>query len=170
MISPTAPAGSLYAAVRDLGTGELIAVDEATRPAIPPDCLLAEFGMVLTHVGRGRARAAMTVGRKHLNQRGAVQAGALVAFADACAGWATYAAVEHGAFTTLELRCNLLRAAREGERLVAEAQPIHIGRCTAVFEVDIRCDDTGARAVARFGCTQLVLDGLSEGAAREGRG
>jgi 1,4-dihydroxy-2-naphthoyl-CoA hydrolase len=152
-----AVAADLYQATAGLGPGELIELAPAQRPPVPPGCLLAEFGMVLTHVGRGRSRAQMPVTARQLNQRGVVQAGALVAFADAAAGWAAYTALEDGGFTTLDLHCSLLRAAAAGDQLIADAAPVHLGRRTLVFEVDVYRPDTPAKPVARFGCTQLVL-------------
>ena len=148
----------LYQTVAGLGDGELITLAREQRPAVPAGCLIAEFGMVLTHVGRGRSRVTMPVTGRHLNQRGVIQAGAVVALADAAAGWAAYTAIQGGAFTTLELRCSLLRPARPGDELVAEAAPVHLGRRTLVFEVDVHGEGEPDRRLARFGCTQLVLE------------
>lgn len=146
----------------------LTAVDAETA-AVPPGCLLDTLGIVLTHVGRGRARAEMRVGAVHLNQRGVLQGGGLVAFADAAAGWAAYAALPEGRYTTLELKCNLLGKVTAGDVLVAAATPVHLGRQTLVLDVAVfRADqeDAGAarRLTARFSCTQLVL------AKEDGRG
>jgi uncharacterized protein (TIGR00369 family) len=159
----------LYQATADLAADELVELTPAARPQVPADCLLAEFGLVLTHVGRGRSRVAMQVAAGHLNQRGIVQAGAMVALADAAAGWAAYTALEHGTFTTLELRCSLLRAARLGQELIADAAPVHLGRRTLVFEVGICPAGDPARIVARFGCTQLVLDAPPQGRNKDGQ-
>jgi uncharacterized protein (TIGR00369 family) len=163
----------LYRTVSGLAAEELIELDAEGRPDIPPDCLLAEFGMVLTHVGRGRSRVRMPVTARHLNQRGVVQAGAMVAFADAAAGWAAYTALEHGGFTTLDLHCSLLRASRAGELLIADAVPVHLGRRTLVFEVAIRSLDNldnEAKPIARFGCTQLVIGSATPSArTQDGR-
>lgn len=149
---------SLYELAGTALDGGLVEIPAGVRPDLPEGCLLDAFGMALTHVGRGRARAEMTVAAIHLNQRGVVQAGALVAFADAAAGWATYASVEHGGFTTLELRTSLLRAARAGDVLRADARALHVGRRTAVFDVDVLA---GERLVVRFGCTQLIVEPAS---------
>lgn len=161
-------AADLYRTVAGLAAGELIELAPEARPDIPADCLIAEFGMVLTHVGHGRSRAMMPVAARHLNQRGVVQAGAIVAFADAAAGWAAYTALEHGGFTTLDLRCSLLRAVRAGEELIADAVPVHLGRRTLVFEVDIYRPDAAAKRIARFGCTQLVLESAAPPARTPG--
>jgi uncharacterized protein (TIGR00369 family) len=163
-------ATDLYRTVKSLGPGEVVELAPHARPEVPAGCLIAEFGLVLTHVGRGRSRVTMQVGARHLNQRGIVQAGAIVALADAAAGWAAYTVLEHGAFTTLELRCSLLRAAHLGQQLVADAAPVHLGRRTLVFGVDIYHPDDPARRAARFGCTQLVLESaVTQGRTGDGR-
>lgn len=145
----------LYRATSGLSPGEMTEIDPAVVRALPPDCLLARFGIVPTHIGRGACRAEMRICPQHLNQRGVAQAGALVAFADATAGWASYAAVESGRFTTLDLTCNLLRPVTNGDQIVATAGPVHLGRRTLMLQVDIATD--AGRPVARFSCTQLVL-------------
>jgi acyl-CoA thioesterase len=158
---PVKDSAELFAATADLAPGELVEVGPELFESLPADCLLASLGFRPTHVGRGSCRATMTVGPGHLNQRGIVQAGALVAFADAVAGWASYAAVESGRFTTLDLSCNLLRAAKPGDELVANASPVHLGRRTMVIQVVISHEGDEApvtRPVARVTCTQLVLN------------
>lgn len=128
---------------------------------VPAGCLLDTLGIRLTDVGRGRSRAEMTLGPVHLNQRGLPQGGAMVAFADAAAGWASYAAVPEGRFTTLELSCKLVGRAAEGTALVALTRPVHLGGQTLVLDVEVfRAEseaDSARRLVARFSCTQLVL-------------
>jgi 1,4-dihydroxy-2-naphthoyl-CoA hydrolase len=152
--------------LHDLATqvpdGELCPVPAALATT-PAGCLLDTLGITLTHVGVGRARAEMVVTPVHLNQRGAPQGGALVAFADAVAGWASDAGLAGGAdFTTLEVKCNLLGRAELGATLVAVASPVHMGRRTLVHDVDVfRAEHESSphprRLVARFSCTQLVL-------------
>lgn len=162
------PAPDLYALTAGLAPNEMVEVGAALPASIPADCLLAMLGITPTHVGRARARAEMTVGRQHLNQRGIAQAGALLSFADATAGWAAYTAAKSGRFTTLDLSANLLRAAREGDRLVAVAWPVHTGRSTQVFDVVITREAAGADGssasgtVARMTCTQLILADRSQ--------
>lgn len=161
MSVPVKDSAELFAATAVLAPGELVEIGPELFDSLPRDCLLASLGFRPTHVGRGSCRATMTVGAGHLNQRGIVQAGALVAFADAVAGWASYAAVESGRFTTLDLSCNLLRAAKPGDELVANASPVHLGRRTMVIQVVVshEGDEASAtRPVARVTCTQLVLD------------
>lgn len=161
MTDSAAPPVDLYRATSGLAPGELVAIDPAVVRSVPPDCLLAGLGIVPTHIGRGACRAEMTLGPGHLNQRGIAQAGALVALADATAGWASYAAVESGRFTTLALDCNLLRPVSAGDRVVAVASPVHLGRRTLVLQVEVTTD--AGRPVVRFSCTQLVLADAATG-------
>jgi uncharacterized protein (TIGR00369 family) len=153
---------SLHQVAALLGPDQLVPVEESlARRLVPPDCLLSAFGIRPTHIGRGACRAEMVVGPVHLNQRGITQGGALVALADAAAGWASYAAAESGQFTTVSVSCNLLRAARAGEVLTARAAPAHLGRATMVIEVSITRAPAGdrgeSRPLARVTCTQLIL-------------
>ena len=144
------------------GTMQPVAPDFGA--SIPEGCLLDVLDLVPTHAGPGAARATMGVATKHLNQRGVLQGGALIALADAVAAWATYPAVQEGQrVTTLELKANLLGAAREGDELVAVASPVHLGRSTIVLDVDVMKTDQEEkpelerRLVSRFTCTQMVL-------------
>ena len=150
----------VYSLARQAATGEVTPATPETA-AVPAGCLLDSLGIRLTHVGHGRARASMLVEDVHLNQRGIVQAGAVVSLADAVAGWASYAALPEGRFTTLELKCNMLGRVNRGAELVAVAKPVHLGRGTLVLDVEVMHADqeelAERRLVARFSCTQLVL-------------
>jgi uncharacterized protein (TIGR00369 family) len=173
----------LYAFTEGLAEGELVPFtpDSAHTPEAPRgDCLLGVLGISLTHIGRGRAVAGLTVAKEHLNQRGLVQGGTIVALADAAAGWASYSSLAHGAFTTVDLSVVFLRAARDGDTLVARASPVRLGRRVQVFDVSVEAvrdarsgtaQDAaagfspeatapcpGRRSVARITCTQLVLE------------
>ena len=158
----------LYQLTDGLATGELIPVPPGFADQIPADCLLSQLGIVLTRIGRGSAVAEMTVGRGHLNQRGVAQAGAIVSLADAVAGWASYSVIDQGRFTTIDLNTNLLQAAREGDRLRATASPVRLGRRVQVIDVLVEavCGEDGSappNPVARFSCSQLVLEAQASG-------
>jgi uncharacterized protein (TIGR00369 family) len=153
----------LYQLTEGLAPGDFIDVPDAFAQQVPADCLLSAHGITLTRVGRGAAVAEMTVKAIDLNQRGIAQAGAIVALADATAGWASYSALEHGRFTTVNLTTNLLSAAREGDLLRATVTPVRLGRKVQVLEVTVEAlrpfNGSGpAKAIAKFGCTQLVVE------------
>ena len=62
-------------------------------------------------------------------------------------------------FTTIELKCNFLGSAREGERVVGRAVPMHVGRSTQVWDVTVTNETTrGARspcsATPRWSCAR----------------
>lgn len=59
-------------------------------------------------------------------------------------------------FTTVELKCNFLGSAREGERIVGRATPAHLGRSTHVWDVVVENETTG-RTIALFRNTQMIL-------------
>lgn len=151
----------LREAVRHLPLGEVTEFPAHVRDALPAGCLLGILKIVPTFAGPGAAHATMRVETQHLNQSGVAQGGAIIALADAVAGWATYGLLDEGnVFTTLELKANLLRAARVGQQLLAVAVPIHAGRTTVVLDVQVNHTDDGlmpGKPVARFSCTQLVM-------------
>lgn len=155
--SPSPVHNPLYQAAAGLEPGEHAEVDEAFQQTLPSDCLLTDLGVTLLRVGRGESVAEMRVGRGHLNQRGVAQAGAIVALADAAAGWASYSAVEDGRFTTLALDTKLIRPASDGDILIATATTLHLGRRTHLVDVAVAKRGAEHKPVARFTCQQLVL-------------
>jgi uncharacterized protein (TIGR00369 family) len=75
----------------------------------------------------------------------------------AAAGTGEYVDFEAGeSFTTIELKCNFLGSAREGERVVGRCVPAHIGRSTHVWDVTVTNETTG-KAIALFRNTQMIL-------------
>ena len=142
-----------------LASGQMEPIDERLHATVPPGSLIDVFGIRLTHVGPGAARAVMTVADMHLNQAGVAQAGAIVALADAAAGWAAKTALQSGArFVTLELNANIIRPAKVGNVLEAVASPVHLGRSNQVLQVEVRLvSPEGAKLVTAFRCTEMVL-------------
>ena len=63
---------------------------------------------------------------------------------------------EQAGFTTIELKTNFLGTAREGERVLGRARPVHLGRTTQVWDVDVVNQSTG-KTIALFRCTQMIL-------------
>lgn len=145
----------------DHPVGHLAEVDDELRATTPPGCLLDLLDIELTHAGPGAARALMRVQDKHLNQAGVAQAGAVVALADAVAGWAAKVAVPEGStFVTLELNANVIRPSRPGQTLEAIASPIQLGRRVMVIDVEVRVladDEQERKLIASFRCTEMVV-------------
>jgi 1,4-dihydroxy-2-naphthoyl-CoA hydrolase len=59
-------------------------------------------------------------------------------------------------FTTLECKANFLSSAKEGESVIGQASPLHIGRTTQVWDATVT-NETTERTMASYRCTQLIL-------------
>jgi 1,4-dihydroxy-2-naphthoyl-CoA hydrolase len=114
-------------------------------------------GVEITDVEQGSLSARLRVRDELFAPNGFLHAGAVITLADTAAGYATVAHLPDGAtgFTTLELKANFVRAAREGV-LLCTAEAVHLGRSTQVWDAILRTD-ADERPVALFRCTQLVL-------------
>lgn len=98
----------------------------------------------------------MEAGRTHLTIGNRVHGGAIMAFADTVAAYATLLNLpswEHGT-TTIESKTNFLRGASPGV-LRAEARPLHRGRSTMVWQTAIF--DPSGEQVAIVTQTQFVI-------------
>lgn len=115
------------------------------------------LGIVAVEIGKSHAVLEMPVKPVHLNIMGSIHGGSVVALADTTAGYATYANLPEGAheFTTMELKCNFIRAAGNGT-LSCRAESIHQGKTTQVWDASVFEKNSGKR-VAAFRCTQLIL-------------
>ena len=106
----------------------------------------------------GVVRARLTLEQKHFAPNGYVHAAAVVALADTAAGYGCLLTLPEGGtgFTTIELKTNFLRSAREGA-ITCEARLVHSGRTTQLWDATV--SDPEGRPMALFRCTQLVLRG-----------
>jgi len=59
-------------------------------------------------------------------------------------------------FTTLEVKTNFLGTVREGGSIFGKAWPVHRGRSTHVWDVEVS-DESSGRIIALFRCTQMIL-------------
>jgi len=59
-------------------------------------------------------------------------------------------------FTTLEIKTNFLGTVREGGSILGKAWPVHLGRATHVWDVEVSDESTG-KVIALFRCTQMIL-------------
>ena len=116
------------------------------------------LGVEFTEVGDGRMRARLAIRPELLNTDGDLHGGTVVAFADAVCGIGSVAHLREGAegVATIELKANLLRNVREGV-LVCEATLVHAGRTTQVWDARVWAEESEARPIALFRCTQVVL-------------
>lgn len=115
------------------------------------------LGVEIISVEANKMVAEMEIQEKLFAPNGFLHAGSIVTMADTVAGYSTMAHLPEKAFsfTTLELKSNFMRAAREGV-LIAESEPEHIGRTTQVWRVVVKAKTSG-KTIAVFSCTQLIL-------------
>lgn len=64
---------------------------------------------------------------------------------------------EGASFTTVELKANFLGTVREGGAVRGTARPVHRGRRTQVWDVEVS-DESNGRPIALFRCTQMVIE------------
>ena len=63
---------------------------------------------------------------------------------------------EGSSFTTIEIKTNFLGTVREGGAVFGKAWPVHRGRTTHVWDVEVADEATG-KTIALFRCTQMIL-------------
>jgi uncharacterized protein (TIGR00369 family) len=128
-----------------------------------PDLNAAGAGFLPGHLGvdvetfeSGRVTARMEVQPHHLAPNGYLHAAAVIALADTACGYGCILSLPEGAtgFTTIELKMNFLRTAREGT-ISCEASMVHGGRTTQIWDATVSTPD--GRPMALFRCTQLLL-------------
>ncbi|MEZ5996386.1 MAG: PaaI family thioesterase [Hyphomonadaceae bacterium] len=106
----------------------------------------------------GSVRGRISIGRHHMAPNGFVHAASIVALADSACGYGCVVSLPEGAsgFTTIELKCNFLGSAKQGEAVGAIARLVHGGRTTQVWDAEVKNEATG-KTIAVFRCTQMVL-------------
>src|SRR3954467_8330175 len=119
------------------------------------DYFPGQLGVEILSTGADGARGRLVVEQRHLHPGGFVHGGVWVSLADTVAAWATIANMaDNGGgadFSTAEMKTNLFGVARAGDVLEAEAQPLHVGRRTQVWEVRV---SVAGRLAALYVCTQ----------------
>ena len=115
------------------------------------------LGVVLDECSRDGVVGHIDVSGPLIAGTGFLFAPAVVGLADTLAAAGTSEFLEESeSFTTIELKCNFLGSAREGERVVGRAVPVHVGRSTQVWDVTVT-NETAGRTIALFRNTQMVL-------------
>ncbi len=98
-----------------------------------------------------------TVEKKHLQPFGYLHGGVNVSLAESVASiGANLAAPEGLVAFGQEINANHLRPVSAGARLLASGRPLHLGRSTQVWRVEIRNDAGDLVCVSR--CTLALLD------------
>jgi 1,4-dihydroxy-2-naphthoyl-CoA hydrolase len=95
-------------------------------------------GVEVTSVEDGVVRARLPLREHHLAPNGYLHAAAVIALADTACGYGCILGLPDGAtgFTTIELKTNFLRTARDGT-IECEARLVHGGRTTQLWDAEV---------------------------------
>ena len=116
------------------------------------------LGMEILSCSAARVTGRVTVTRPLIAGTGFLWAPVVVGLADTLCAYGTGAArpKDSQSFTTVELKTNFLGTAGEGETILGEAKPAHLGRITQVWDASIMNEAT-RKVIGLFRCTQLIL-------------
>jgi uncharacterized protein (TIGR00369 family) len=130
--------------------------DPSTMLGSPAGTLLETLGIAVLEAGPDRVVARMPVTPAHHQPFGLLHGGASLALAETVASIGAVVALRGTDLTAvgLEINANHLRAVTGGS-VTAEATPLHRGRTTQVWQVDIR--DERGRRVCVSRCTLAVV-------------
>jgi 1,4-dihydroxy-2-naphthoyl-CoA hydrolase len=115
------------------------------------------LGIEFEEAGDGSVRARLALEEKHMAPNGYLHAGTVVGFADSACGYGCILNLPEGArgFTTIELKTNFLRSAQPGATIECQANLVHGGRTTQLWDATV--SDAEGRKMALFRATQLIL-------------
>ncbi|MBA3671590.1 MAG: hotdog fold thioesterase [Gemmatimonadaceae bacterium] len=118
--------------------------------------LAAALGIQLKEVSAQRVVATMPVDERTRQPYGQLHGGASVALAETVASIGGTAAIDRERFAAVgqEINANHLRAIREGT-VTAVALPIHTGRTSHVWSVEIR--DESGKLICVSRCTLAIV-------------
>lgn len=127
------------------------------RPGMPYD-----LGVEFTELARERVVARMPVDERHLQPLGYLHGGVSVVLAESVASTAAWLNLGPGktAFGT-EINASHIRAKRAGGHVVATGTPLHRGRSSQSWQVEIHDEQDRLVCVSR--CTVTVVDERPEG-------
>lgn len=113
---------------------------EYARDTVGKDPLATFLGIVIEEVRHGYARCSLCVKPEYLNAVSrahgvTVCAVADQAFAVACNSMGTMA-------IAVNLSISYIAGAAEGEKIIAEATPINVGRKVSIWKIEVRGEDT----------------------------
>ncbi|MDB5972635.1 MAG: hypothetical protein JWQ90_5085 [Hydrocarboniphaga sp.] len=127
----------------------------APLPVPPEKTLIGTLGIELKEMTKERVSGTMPVDSRTHQPFGLLHGGASVALAETLASVAAQLNVAPGEMVVgLEINANHLRGIRSGT-VTGVATPIHIGRRTQVWSIDIRDENDKPVCISR--CTLAVI-------------
>ena len=130
-----------------------LAVDDLNRMHLNTAC--ERLGIEITEIGPDFLRGRMPVDERTKQPAGILHGGASVALAETLGSMSAWMCLEPG-FTGvgLDINANHIRAMREGW-VHGECRPVHVGRTTHVWQIDIR--DGEGRMVCASRITMAIV-------------
>lgn len=116
--------------------------------------LAQTIGMVVTHCAYDRLEAYVDVGPEHLQVAGIVNGGTYCAIGESLGSAAAVAAAAKPA-VGMSNYTDLLGSVREGARIEAVALPVHLGKRTHLWRVEMH---SGGKLVAVTNLKLMILD------------
>ncbi len=99
--------------------------------------------------------ASMPVDERTHQPMGLLHGGASVVLAETLGSSASFMTLEDGYYSVgLEIKANHIKSISEG-RVVGTARPVHLGRTTQVWDINIKSDDNDLICISRL--TMAVL-------------
>lgn len=121
--------------------------------------LMTALGIEVTYLGEDGMRATMPVDHRTVQYYRMLHGGASVALAETLASCAScvHIDLEKQMVVGLEINANHVRGVGEGQGKVhGEARPLHIGRRTQVWNIEIKNDE--GKLVCTSRCTIAVVE------------
>ncbi len=127
----------------------------AALNAMHRDTACERLGIEITELGPDYMRGRMPVDARTRQPAGILHGGASVALAETLGSMSAWLCLEPGTMTVgLDINANHIRAVREGW-VYGECRPVHVGRSTQVWQIDIR--DEAGRMVCCSRITMAVI-------------
>lgn len=119
--------------------------------------LPGHLGLRVTEVAEGRVVGRFAVRPDLVAHTGYLLAGCLLSVADILCAYGVSTVWNEGSngFTTVEVKCNFMGTALEGE-VECVAELLHGGRSTQIWDATLTNAATG-KTMAVFRCTQMIL-------------
>ena len=120
------------------------------------DCLPGLLGIRILEVGADHLRAPMPVDGRHVQPWRILHGGASVVLAETLGSMACLLTLPEGKRAVgLEINANHLAAVPEGQEVIAQCRPVHLGRSTQVWSIEIRRADGKLCCISRLTCAVL---------------
>ncbi|MGE3262844.1 MAG: PaaI family thioesterase [Bacteriovoracia bacterium] len=119
--------------------------------------LVNTLGIEITHLDEKSIRGTMPVDHRTIQPYGLLHGGASVAFAETLASFGAGVHIDQQKETVvgLEINANHIRGVPDGGKVVGEGWPVHVGRRTQVWQIELKTSD--GKLVCSSRCTLAVV-------------